>query len=311
MSQESSPAARARLLDACGVVARDDLVRIRVTGADHVDYLHRMLTQDLSKLAVGQATYACLLTVKGRILGDMQVVREDDALVLEVPRAAQEAVRTPLERYVIADDVHFEVLPDAPRLSLWGPTAAEALAAAGSRPPDDRRARTAGGVSICRFDRRGLPCFEIVGPLELPDVPLVGIDAMDAARVHHLIPAFGSELSDEVLFNEAGLEEAVSWTKGCYPGQEPVVMAKHRGRPPRRLVRIEGAAAAGMALSLEGDVVGQVTTATEAVGDRPPAALAYVRTVHVEPGVAVDLGSGGVGVIRAVSGQAPAEQERS
>lgn len=311
--EADSPHEAAVLLADCGIVAREDLVRIRVTGSDRIDYLHRMLTQDIAELAEGAATYACLLTVRGRILGDLFVWNRADHLLLEMPRAAQAAVMTPLERYVIADDVVFEEMSPSrspgERHTVAGPKAEARLRAVGISPPAQSQITAEAGLETLRYDRRGLPQFELLGPLDALDlsragIPAVGMRALEIARVQHGIPVFGAELGEDVLFNEAGLEEAVSWTKGCFPGQEPVVMARHRGKPPRRLVQLDcDAAEPGSALLHDGKVVGRVTSAAPQVDPWPAAALGYVRHALAECGATFEMETGGAAVVRAVSGE--------
>jgi folate-binding protein YgfZ len=244
-----APAAARALIESAGLVRCDTLASFRVTGADAIDYLHRMTTQDIASLAPGGATYACVLTPKGRILGDFLVWRPGVEVVLDGERAAFDSALPTLEKFVIMDDVAFEdVTAGRARYVLAGPAAPTALVQAGLEVP------APGAVVECevgglpawnvRFDRGTQVRYELsVAPgagasLEerltaVPEVSLCDGEAHEAARVHHGIPAFGRELTDEVLFNEAGLESAVSWNKGCYPGQEPVVMAK-RPRPAAR-----------------------------------------------------------------------------
>ena len=115
------------LADAAGIVRRDDLATLRVTGADRIDYLHRMLTQDVAALAPGEACPACLLDPKGRILASLLAWNVGDAILLELPRVARGAVAPLLEKFVIADDVHIgEALERAVRLDVIGAGAPEA-----------------------------------------------------------------------------------------------------------------------------------------------------------------------------------------
>lgn len=309
------------LLHAAGLHVRDgDLVCLRVRGADRIDYLHRMLTQDVASLTPGEATYACLLTVQGRILGDLLLWDQGEEVVLEMDGGARRAVQPVLEKYVITEDVTIEDVTDRRhRIAILGPDAPALVESAGMPvPPHGHHgslgdARGAVPARILRFDRRGLPCFELsLDPLEgvrLPEVvallssaPECGSRAWAAACVHAAIPRFGRELGEDVLFNEAGLEEAVSWHKGCYPGQEPVVMAKHRGRPPRLLVKLDledaRHPARGSRVLAGDEEVGRVTSAAPAVGPRPAAALAYVKYAHAKAGRAFAIEGGGHGVVR-------------
>jgi len=291
---------------------RATLATWRVTGADRGDYLHRMLTQDVRALPTGHATYACFLTVKGRILGDLLLWNVGDHMLLELESAAVPAVVPALERSVIADDVTFEdVTGLGARYVLAGPDAPAALARAGLDAPAQGAFLEIGCGGrpgrILRFDRRGLVGFEVaVAPgsaaaLEERLHVEAGSDRYEACRVFHGIPRFGPELHDGVLFNEAGLEEAVSWRKGCFPGQEPVVMARHRGRPPRRLVRLaledSRPPDVGALVLVGGEVVGQVTS-TAAGDGGPAAALAYVKYAAAQDGAACELEGGGGGTLR-------------
>ena len=300
-------------IDGAGLVRRDSLVSYRVFGVDAVDYLHRMTTQDIAALAPGTATHACLLNVRGRILGDLLVWRPGQEVMIEFEAEARDAVISVLEKFVILDDVSFEdVTPRRARFLLAGPDAASALRTAGLDVP------AAGAVAECevggepawivRLDRGTLPTFDIsVHPDAATDLEerlqatelatVCEADAWDAARVHCGVPRFGAELGEDVMFNEAQFEQAVSWKKGCYPGQEPVVMAKHRGHPPRLLVvlAVDGdrAPAPGSELHKDGAKVGTVTSSAPALAGRPPAALGYVRHGAVERGATLDVRGGG------------------
>lgn len=305
------------LIRAAGLHRRERHACLRVTGADRLDYLHRMLTQSVQDLAVGQAAYACLLTPKGRILGDLLLWNADDHLRLEASHEAMAALRPPLERYVIADDVVFEDGPtDEAAWVLAGPDALGVLVRAGFDVPVE------GGFSetfwegapvrVLRITRRGLMGFEIRAParvaaaletrlLGTEDVQLAGPRAWAWACAQYGIPLFGRELGDDVLFNEAGLEEAITWGKGCFPGQEPVVMAKHRGRPPRLLVAVdlenETSVERGAEVRVDGASVGNVTAWAPTLCHRPARALAYVRTAEAIEGRRVQVAGAGPGTV--------------
>jgi folate-binding protein YgfZ len=237
--------------------------------------------------------------------------------LLELESAAVPAVLPALERYVIADDVTFEdMTARGARYVLAGPDAAAALATGGFEepPPGAFVEVECGGAPgrILRFDRRGLVGFEVaVAPTATDDLEArlgvsEGSERYAALCVHHAIPRFGSELGDDVLFNEAGLEEAVSWTKGCFPGQEPVVMARHRGRPPRLLVKLDVDADAlpevGAEVLVEGTSVGRITSVAPGAGG-PAAALAYVKHALAEDGRTFELEGGGRAVAHVPLGE--------
>lgn len=305
------------LVRAAGLHRRTQHAVLRVTGADRLDYLHRMLTQGVQDLAVGQATYACVLNPKGRILGDLTLWNADDHLRLETSRAALPSVRGPLERYVIADDVVFADGPDDEiAWVLAGPDALGVLVRIGFDVPVEggfTETNWEGApVLVLRVTRRGLPCFEIRAPervaarledrvLDTDDVALAGPRAWAWACAQYGIPLFGRELGEDVLFNEAELEEAIAWGKGCFPGQEPVVMAKHRGRPPRLLVAIdlenETAIERGAEVRVDDAAVGTVTAWAPTLAHRPARALAYVRHGEAVEGRRVQVAGSGPGTV--------------
>ncbi len=282
----------------------------RVTGDDRRDYLHRMLTQDVNAIEPGMARHACLLNNRGRVLADLLLWNLGDALVADLPTAAVEHALPVLEKYVIADDVTFEdVSSEQARLGLTGPRAAAVLESAGADAPEpDRHVEaTIGATSarVLRSDLTGHPNFEIAAAAA--DAAAVrealieaGAEAANAAqwdalRVALRRPAYGPELGPSVLFNEAPLEHAVSWAKGCFPGQEPVVMARDRGHPPRLLasLAVEGGAVpvAGASILKDGETVGTVTTVAA------QRALGFVRHADAKSRTRVELEGGGTAVL--------------
>jgi folate-binding protein YgfZ len=284
-----------------------------VIGAARTDYLHRMLTQDVKGIAPGQAAYACVLTPKGRILGDPLVWNLGERFVLDLDGGAAGPAIRALERTVIAEDVAFtDESADLWRAVLVGPAAGEVLGRHGVCPPGPGRFVEAAvarqSLRALRFDLGRVPAFELWGPaaaasLEAAlDVPLLPPEAWDRLRVEEGVAAFGAELDDTVMPLEAGLgETAISWSKGCYPGQEPVVMARHRGHPARRLVRLafEGTSPAPGADLLDGgQAVGRVTT-VDAAGRR---GLGLLRWALAEEGNAVTLPDGGTARVGRLAG---------
>jgi folate-binding protein YgfZ len=313
-----NPSVEARALaTGAGVIHRPGRATWHVTGKDRVSYLHRMLTQDVKGIETGRARYACLLDVRGRILGDLLVLRHEDRHVLDLAKGAVPTAMPVLEKYVIADDVAFEDATAATaRFTLAGPAAPAVLEALRVRPPEPWAFAAARiGASSCHVLRRDLgprPSFELFAPAQgARDVldalragaVLCGEEAWDVARVETGVPAFGAELGPSVTPNEALLEEALSWSKGCYPGQEPVVMARHRGHPATLLVRLAFDAPEppppGAALSIDGKPVGRVTTAARGVMVPGVLGLGYVRHGLAAAGTEASVEGGGTARVRA------------
>ena len=208
---------------------------VRVAGPDAEDYLQRMVSNDVEALDDGSACEALLLTAKARVIAPLRVLRRraDDFLLSTEPELG-ERVRTQLLRTRFAAKVEIE-------------------------PEDHESWLVLGGDEI--LDER-------------PPGAEVSEDELEHWRIESGIPRWGSEIDERILPAEAGLDEThISFTKGCYPGQEPIARQRHRGKVNRRLrvLEVEGDAAAGDELQLEGKTVGRITSATQEV------ALGYVR----------------------------------
>jgi folate-binding protein YgfZ len=216
-------------------VARRPRAFVRVSGPDAEDYLQRMVSNDVEALAVGEACDALLLTAKARVIAPLRVLRRgvDDFLLLTEPELG-EVVRAELVRMRFAAKAEIE--PEEHK--SW-------LVLGGEEVLDDR------------------PAGEEVGEEQL-----------ERWRIESGIPRWGREIDDRILPAEAGLDEThISFSKGCYPGQEPIARQRHRGKVNRKLrvLEIDGEAEPGDALSLDGKNVGRITSAV------PGVALAYVR----------------------------------
>lgn len=223
---------------------------VRASGPDAEDYLQRMLSNDVAALGVGESCEALLLTPKGRVIAPMRVVRrgESDFLLLTEPELG-ERLRDELLRMRFAAKVELETEQHRSYLLLG----------------DEN-----GGV---RNEDYGVAASEVLD-LEPPgDLPTLSEVELEALRIEAGSPRFGREIDDSVLPAEAGLvDRAVSLTKGCFPGQEPIARLHYRGHANRGLrVLVAEEVEPGDELVWEGKVVGRVTSAV------PGRALGYVR----------------------------------
>ncbi len=291
------------------LVLREDQRVVDVGGAQAVDFLHRMLSQDVKGVPAGGVRLACFLTAQGRIVADLLVWNRGPGRTLVVSRAAAERGLPALERYVIADDVTFvDPVPALVPALLVGPRAEAVLAAAAGPLRALDVATAAGPFGADGAGHLLVPAdrvSEAVAALAAAGAVTATGDAFDVARVQTGAPLWGAELDDRVLPNEAGLSQsAVAWTKGCYLGQEPVVMAKHRGHPPTLLcrLRIEGEVlpARDAPLHRAGAVVGRVTTAVRVPGRPGVTALGFVRHALAVAATALALADGAGAVVERV-----------
>jgi folate-binding protein YgfZ len=253
---------------------------VGVTGPGAAEYLQRMVSNDVEALGPGESCQALLLTAKARIVAPLTVLRRgsDDFLLLTEPGLGGVLARE-LTRFRFA--AKCEIAPEEH-------TSAVVL---GDDPPD---------AAIPTPDY-GVPAYEVLDA-DVPASATVAEAELERLRILARTPAWGRELDERVLPAEAGLEErAISFTKGCYPGQEPVARLHYRGHPNRglRVLELEGTEAPVYDAELtdrEGKPVGRVTS-TVRDGDRL-LALAYVRrevpldaVLHVGPLRATQLQS--------------------
>jgi len=216
---------------------------VRVAGPDAEDFLQRMVSNDVS----GDWCEALLLTPKARVVAPLVVVRRspEDFLLLTEPGLG-EVVRGTLGRARFAAKVEIEAEEHTSHVVLG---------------------EADGGIPNRDY---GEPAVEL---LDVDRRATLDAAELERIRIEAGSPAWGKEIDDRVLPAEAGLERrAISFTKGCYPGQEPVARQHHRGKVNRRLRVLEvEAAEPGDEILLEGRVVGRVTSAV------PGHALGYVR----------------------------------
>ncbi len=195
-----------------------------------------MVSNDVAALARGEACEALLLTAKARVIAPIRVLRRasDDFLVLTEPELG-ETVRTQLSRMRFAAKVDIE-------------------------PEEHEAWIVLGGDEVLDERPRGAEATE---------------EELERWRIESGIPRWGREIDDRILPAEAGLDEThISFTKGCYPGQEPIARQHYRGKINRRLrvLEVDGEAVPGDELVLDGKAVGRITSSV------PGLALGFVRT---------------------------------
>ncbi len=237
---------------------------VSLRGPDAEDYLQRMVSNDVAALAPGESCDALLLTPKARVIALLRVLRrgDDDYLLLTEPELA-EPVRLQLLRSRFAAKVAIEIEPHDSYLLLGRD----------AEPPSDALAAATADYGIAGFDVIDAPA-----PAGLPRV---SDDELELLRIEAGTPRFGREVDDRVLPAEAGLvERAVSFTKGCYPGQEPIARLHYRGHANRslRVLALDGDELPeyDAPVTLDGKTVGRLTSAARGrEGD--VVALAYVR----------------------------------
>jgi tRNA-modifying protein YgfZ len=296
---------RRALREGCGMVDRSDRGKLALSGPDAVEFLNGQVTNELATLAPGEGRYAAFLTHKGKMLGDMRVLAVPGAdgeleLLLDTERTALQPLFDMIRRFKVGYrvELHKRTL-ERGLLSLIGPRA-EAVAGAvpgpGEHESTTARIEAIDALAIRTDTGIDLLCdAEDTEPLAAALIARgatpVGESAAECVRVERGRPRYGIDLDETVIPQEAALNErAVSFTKGCYVGQETVARLYYKGKPNRRLcgLRLSAAAETGEPLLLGEREVGRVGSfaLSPSLG---PLALALVRR-EAELGATVTVG---------------------
>jgi folate-binding protein YgfZ len=263
------------LTESAGLVDRSERAKFIVRGGEAVDFLQGQVSNDVEALEPGSGCYATILNHKGKLRSDLRILRGDDWLWLDTEAIGHAVIRHMLETYSLGRDVQFEDVTESRTiLSLIGPSARERLDAA---PAADEHAFVEGEHGLYVSTDLGVDVIGEAG-VEL-DVEPVSEEAAECVRIEAGRPRLGFDMGSETLPQEAGINDrAVSFTKGCYVGQETVARLHYKGKPNRHLrgLRLTEAAERGAEVHLGDKVVGRIGSAC--VSPRfGPIALALVR----------------------------------
>jgi folate-binding protein YgfZ len=292
------------LTQRCGLVDRSERGKLALTGSEAKGFLQGQVTNDVEGLTPGTGCYAAFLTNKGKMRGDLRILDRGDELALDCERVALADLFNLVRQFKIGFDVELHKRTvQRGLLSLVGP---EARRVAGAEDlPDAEHAHRAGEID-------GIPVQLVVTDLgidvecEAEDTERLtavlagrGAEPVDEAlaevvRLESGRPRYGIELDDSVIPQEAGLNgRAVSFTKGCYVGQETVARLFYRGKPNRHLrgLRLSAPAEPGAELRLGEKVVGRLASVADSPA-RGPIGLALVRR-EAEPGATLAVGEDG------------------
>ena len=288
------------LTDSCGLVDRSERGKLALSGPEAKTFLHGQVTNDIEGLEPGRGCYAAFLTHKGKMLGDLRVLDLGDELLLDTERVALQELFNMIRRYKLGSDVelHKRTLELA-LLSLVGPDARRVAGAEDLvEEHANRRSEIAGVRVVLVATDVGIDVFApaeskaaVAAALGVPEVDEA---AAEVVRVEHGRPRYGVDLDDGVIPEEAGLNaRAVSFSKGCYVGQETVARLHYRGKPNRHLrgLRLSEPAEPGAVLRLGDKEVGRLTSSVFSP-TYGPIGLALVRR-QAAPGDTVAVADAG------------------
>jgi tRNA-modifying protein YgfZ len=275
-----------------GLIDLSERGRIRVSGSEATMFLNGLVTNDMKSLAENRWMPAVFPTVQGRLIGVVRIARVKDGFLIDTERVSHEAVLKTISRFTMAGDFKvLDVSDQTSLLSVQGKSAVEVVEKALNTSVSDLPRN---GVSeleaatVIRATHTAEDGFDLIVDLAhagelrqaLQDAGAEPVDeeTFEILRVEAGIARFGRDMDETNVIPELNLDDAVSYTKGCYVGQEIIVRIKHRGHPAKKLV--------GLKFDRPVEAGANITSAVVSpkVGS---IGLGYVRYEFIEPGTNV------------------------
>lgn len=288
------------------VVDRSAYGTIAMTGNDRASFLHALLTNDIAALPMGRGVYAAYLTPQGRMISDMRVIETGNRMLLHVAREVAGPLAERFDKLIFSEDVQpRDASAELAIIGVHGPSAARMIHQATGTPVADVEDQydnvTTESMTVVRDDALGLPGYDLYVPaagvaairakLVEAGAVVASDETAETLRIEAGRPRFGVDMNTDTIPLEAGLEErAISFTKGCYVGQEVIIRVMHRGhgRVARRLMSIVLSSGPvpshGDAIYAGGRAVGEITSAAASPRHGAPLALGYVQRDFAVPG---------------------------
>jgi folate-binding protein YgfZ len=287
--------------------------RLLVSGSEAAQFLNGLITNDMKTLEVNSWMPAAFANVQGRLLAAVRVIHREDGFVIDTENATGETVAKLLERFTFAGDFHLKDLADVIELSIQGKSAAEMLGGVLGKDLTSL-SRTAVALvdwqneqaTIIRSTHTAEDGFDLflarTAGESLRDALLaagakaVSAEVCEVLRIEAGLARYGVDMDESNVVTETNLEEAVSFTKGCYVGQEIIVRIKHRGHVAKKLTGIvfeNGETIDPGTRILSGDEkeIGRVTSSTFSPHLDRTIALGYLKYDYLEPGTSVRIGA--------------------
>lgn len=265
-----------------GMVDLSDRAKVAVRGSDRATFLDGLVTADIKVLSPGHSASALVLDEASHVLGDLQVIALPDAFVLDIEAAQKANLLDYFRKQVVSDDVTLEDLGPCGHIGVHGPRALDTVSSAvgvdleGLRAgehttfPVDRH-RSGYAARVNAVGETGIALWAVGDPLEFAwsslfraGVSPIGRDALDVLRIESGRPRFGADMGPSTLALEVASEGLLSFTKGCYRGQEVVARGTYIGTVNRRLLGLRVDAdvppSGGDVVRVEGEEAGRVTS---------------------------------------------------
>ena len=290
--------------------------QIELTGDDRVTFLNNFCTNDITKLSPCEGCEAFLTSIKGRVLGHLFVFVEEASLWIDTVAGYADAIIEHLDRYLITEDAELHRRSaDYRALLVTGPESIPRLQAAGFKIDllaafaHHRFSAVGSELHVRRVDWFESPGVLLTIPTDGYDAVLNQLaehdlqagseSAYEVLRIEARFPTYGRDITDDNLAQEvARTERAISFTKGCYLGQEPIARIDAMGHVNRELrgLRLETGPTPSPGDRIvdpeEGKEIGSITSSARLSDDHPPVALGYVRSKFVAPETRVQVNVG-------------------
>lgn len=312
LQEHEAVRSRAGLLDLC------HRSQLRFRGSDRVSYLQGMVSNDVKALTPGTGTRAAILDVNGKILSDLRIFCDEDFFLIDLWEFRRARILAHLNHYLVAEDVEIEDLTGLyGNISLQGPKALLLLSQLmgpeeiPSRVLGHRLARIKNSeVRVVRSTHTGEDGFDLfmdTGNLievarQIEDagksfsVRWIGVQALDILRLEAGIPRYGVDMDEDNLLLETGLDDAVSFHKGCYLGQEVIERIHSRGHVNKKLSGLilqgEEPAHRGDPITVSSKEIGKITSSHFSPVLKRPIALGYLHRDYLAAGIPVSIQHG-------------------
>lgn len=274
------------LREGCGIAVLSWRAGFELLGADRHRFLHNYVTSDVKGLAPGASAYTFFTSPQGRILSDAVLQAGEERLRVEVDREQVEPMMAHLRKYLLVDRVEIRPIEGLTPVVAVGPRAEEVLGDLAAQPRS----------------LMGVPAWTVwtADPEALAGGTRVGPEALDILRVEAGIPRFGKDFGPDNFPQETGIEDAVSYTKGCYLGQEVVARIHYRGGVQNLLrgLVFDGDVAEGAQILHECREAGRATTVVRSPILGKTVGLGILHKRAAEPGTQVEVEGGGSAEVR-------------
>ena len=300
-----------------GVIDLSSRGRLLVSGSEAVMFLNGLITNDMKTLAVNSWMPAVFPNVQGRLIAAARIIHRDDGFLIDTENVTLETVTKLLERFTLAGDFRLRDLTgETAMLSVQGGNAAETLrqtlgetaAAVARGQVASAQLENGNEVTVIRATHTGEDGFDLLvdsndasilsAPLQAAGAQPLGPEVEETLRIEAGVPRFGIDMDEMKVVTETNLDDAVSFTKGCYIGQEIIARIKYRGHVAKKLTGVTMEAKVALAgdakiLSEDEKEIGSITSATISPRMKHTIALAYVKYDYLEPGTKVKVLSAG------------------